>query len=383
MTFGTGGATHPSLRVVRMRRLGTDEWSGLVMLAVAVAVGGPALFGAVDPTIPRPWWIALFVVLFVALLLAIVRERSDVLRYCLFATAIVASWAVLLTAPGMGLLPVLLVITAAVSVYITPLRVGFVVIGLNTAVLAVVLVLQHRGMADAVTSIGFYLLIQVATMLSSATLVREQRLRRELSQAHVDLRAASALLSESARTAERLRISRDLHDLIGHQLTVLTLELEAAKHREGERAREHVDRANQVARDLLADVRQTVSELRTASSDLSEALRQVVRDLPDLEVSVDVAPGVQVDEEQAAALVRAVQEIATNTLRHADARELWIEVAARPPGVVLTAVDDGRGYRELVPGNGLRGLAERFEALGGGVQFDGANGFRVTATVPA
>ena len=220
-------------------------------------------------------------------------------------------------------------------------------------------------------------------MLSSATLVREQRLRRELSQAHVDLRAASALLSESARTAERLRISRDLHDLIGHQLTVLTLELEAAKHREGERAREHVDRANQVARDLLADVRQTVSELRTASSDLSEALRQVVRDLPDLEVSVDVAPGVQVDEEQAAALVRAVQEIATNTLRHADARELWIEVAARPPGVVLTAVDDGRGYRELVPGNGLRGLAERFEALGGGVQFDGANGFRVTATVPA
>ena len=58
-------------------------------------------------------------------------------------------------------------------------------------------------------------------------------------------------------------------------------------------------------------------------------------------------------------------------------------MAARPPGVVLTAVDDGRGYRELVPGNGLRGLAERFEALGGGVQFDGANGFRVTATVPA
>ncbi|MFD2025817.1 sensor histidine kinase [Promicromonospora aerolata] len=366
-----------------MRRLGTDEWSGLVMLAVAVAVGGPALFGAVDPTIPRPWWIALFVVLFVALLLAIVRERSDVLRYCLFATAIVASWAVLLTAPGMGLLPVLLVITAAVSVYITPLRVGFVVIGLNTVVLAVVLVLQHRGMADAVTSIGFYLLIQVATMLSSATLVREQRLRRELSQAHVDLRAASALLTESARTAERLRISRDLHDLIGHQLTVLTLELEAAKHREGERAREHVDRANQVARDLLTDVRLTVSELRTTSSDLSEALRQVVHDLPDLEVTVDVEPDIQVDEKQAAALVRAVQEIATNTLRHADARELWIEVAARPPGVVLTAVDDGRGYRELVPGNGLRGLTERFEALGGGVQFDGDSGFRVTATVPA
>ena len=366
-----------------MRRLGTDEWSGLVMLAVAVAVGGPALFGAVDPIIPRPLWITLFVVLFVALLLAIVRERSDPLRYAQFGTAVVASWAVLLTTPHMGLLPVLLVIIAAVSVYIVPLQVGFVVVGLNTVVLALVVVLAQRDSLDALVTLGFYLLIQVASMLSSAALVREQRLRRELSQAHIDLRAASVLLSESARTAERLRISRDLHDLIGHQLTVLTLELEAARHREGNQAREHVDRANRVARDLLADVRQTVSELRTAPSDLSEALRQVVRDLPDLDVSVDVAPDVQVDEEQAAALVRAVQEIATNTLRHAEARELWIEVAAGPPGVVLTAVDDGRGFRELAPGNGLRGLAERFEALGGGVEFDGANGFRVVARVPA
>ncbi|GAA4693584.1 Signal transduction histidine kinase [Promicromonospora umidemergens] len=383
MTFGTGQGLHRAHRVVRMRRLGTDEWSGLVMLAVAVAVGGPVLFGPVDPTIPRPWWVALFVVLFVTLLLAIVRERADLLRNCLYATAVVASWAAVLTTPHLGLLPVLLVIVAAVSVYVVPLWAGFVVVGLNTAVLAIVMAFSPRDPLDALITLGFYLLIQVASMLSSAALIREQRLRRELSQAHIDLRAASALLSESARTAERLRISRDLHDLIGHQLTVLTLELEAARHREGEQAREHVERANRVARDLLADVRLTVSELRTASSDLSETLRQVVRDLPDLEVTVDVEPDVQVDEEQAAALVRAVQEIATNTMRHADAKALWIEVAARPHGVVLTAVDDGRGYRELVPGNGLRGLAERFEALGGGVEFDGGDGFRVTARVPA
>jgi signal transduction histidine kinase len=365
-----------------MRRLGTDEWSGLVMLAVLVAVGGPALFGAVDLTIPQGWWATLFAVMIITLLGAVGRERTDRLTYVLFTTAVMASWALVLTAP-MGLLPVLLIVTAAMSVYIVPLRVGFVLVGLNTAVLFFLMAPHDRMVLDVLITIGFYVLIQVATMLSSATLIREQRLRRELSQAHLDLRAASALLTESARTAERLRISRDLHDLIGHQLTVLTLELEAAKHREGERAREHVDRANQVARDLLADVRLTVSELRTTSSDLSEALRQVVHDLPDLDVTVDVEPDIQVDEEQAVALVRAVQEIATNTMRHAAARELWIEVTARPPGVVLTAVDDGRGYRELAPGNGLRGLTERFEALGGGVQFDGANGFRVTATVPA
>jgi signal transduction histidine kinase len=366
-----------------MRRLGTDGWSGLVMLAVSVAVAGPALLGAAEPAIPRGWWTALFAVVIVALVLALFRERSDPAGYGLFTAAVVSSWTVVLTAPHMGLLPVLLVVTAAVSVYLVPLRVGFVVVGLNTAVLVLTVVLHARDSVDALITVGFYLLIQVATVLSSVTLIREQRLRRELSEAHIDLRAASALLSESARTSERLRISRDLHDLIGHQLTVLTLELEAARHREGEQARGHVDRANQVARELLADVRRTVGELRTASSDLSEALRQVVRDLPDLDVSVDVDADVQVDEERVAALVRAVQEIVTNTIRHADARELWIEVAARPPGVVLTAADDGRGFRELVPGNGLRGLTERFEALGGSVEFDGADGFRVTARVPA
>lgn len=366
-----------------MRRLGTDEWSGLAMLAVSVGVGAPVLFGAVDPVIPRGWWITLFAVLFVTLLLAVARDRSDLLTYGLFTAAVLSSWAVVLTAPQTGLLPVLLVVIAAVSVYVVPLWAGFVIAGLNTAVLAVSMFLQHRESTDALIGVGFYLFIQVATILSTATLIREQRLRRELSQAHIDLRAASALLTESARAAERLRISRDLHDLIGHQLTVLTLELEAAKHREGEQAREHVDRANRVARELLTDVRQTVNALRTASSDLAETLRQVVRDLPDLEVTVDVGADVEVDEEQAAALVRAVQEIATNTLRHAGAHELWIEVAARPHGIVLTTVDDGRGYRELVPGNGLRGLTERFEALGGGVQFDGTAGFRVTAQVPA
>ncbi|PRX96039.1 sensor histidine kinase [Allonocardiopsis opalescens] len=364
-----------------MPRFRTEEWSGLVMLVVSVAVAGPTLAGAVATTIPRGWWIVLFVA-FMAALLTAVNEFPAALRYPGLAVAVAASWALVLTAPNTGLLPVLLVLTAAISVYAAPLRVGFVIVGLNTAVIAVLMARQPEP-AEAVIMTGFYLLIQLATLLSSVSLVREQRLRRELTEAHIELRAASVLLSESTRTAERLRISRELHDLIGHQLTILTLELEAARHRGGEQAREHVDRANRVARELLGDVRATVGELRTGSPDLTDALRQVVRNLPGLEVSVDVDSRVRVGEEQTAALVRAVQEIVTNTVRHADARELWIEVSADESGTVLTAVDDGRGAREPVPGNGLRGLAERFEALGGGVAFDGAEGFRVTARVPA
>ncbi len=353
------------------------------MLAVSVLVGGPVLVGAVEAAIPRAWWIGLFAVLVAAVVVATGAGRPPRVRYAVFAVAVGAAWALVASAAHPGLLPVLLVVVAAVSVQAVPTWAGFAVIGLNTVVLAAVMARTEAAAVDVALTAGFYALIQVATLFSTLTVMREQRMRRELAEAHVELQAAGVLLSESARTAERLRISRELHDLIGHQLTVLTLELEAARHRDGERAREHVERADRVARDLLGDVRATVGEMRAESSDLATVLRRIVRDLPDLEVSIEIAPGVRAGEEQTAALVRAVQEIVTNTIRHAGARELWIDVTSDGDAVCLTAAADGHGHAEPVLGNGLRGLAERFEALGGDVRVDGRRGFRVTARVPA
>ncbi|MFF0718045.1 histidine kinase [Verrucosispora sp. NA02020] len=366
-----------------MRRFGTEEWSGIAMLVVAVGVAAPVLFGAVDTEIPRVLWIALFLLHLVALLTSLAIERAGPLRTGAFAVAVLASWAVVLALPNTGLLPVLLVLTAAVSVYLLPLKVGLVLVALNTVVIAVGLPPTALRSAEAVVVVGFYLLIQLASLLSSSTLLREQRMRRELAEAHVELQAASVLLSESARTAERLRISRELHDQIGHQLTVLTLELETARHLDGEASRTHVERADRVARELLGDVRATVGRLRTEPPDLEQALRRMARDLPGLDVSVDVSPTVRVDEEESAAFVRATQEIVTNTIRHAGARELWISVTADARGTVLEARDDGHGAPDLVLGNGLRGLRERFQALGGDIAVDGRTGFRVTARVPA
>ncbi|PZG20042.1 two-component sensor histidine kinase [Micromonospora craterilacus] len=353
------------------------------MLVVAVAVAGPGLFGAVETTIPQGWWIALFVLFMLSLLAAVAGRTSRLYRSGVFALAVVTSWAVVLSAPRAGLLPVLLVLTAAVSAYVVPIPAGLIVVGLNTLVIAILTARVAGSPTDATVVIGFYLLIQLATLLSSVTLLREQRMRRELAEAHVELQAASIRLSESARTAERLRISRELHDLIGHQLTVLTLELETARHLDGAPARAHVERADLVARELLGNVRATVGQLRTESPDLEQALRQMARDLPGLDVSIDVSPGVRVDEEKSAAFVRATQEIVTNTIRHADACELWISVTADDRVTVLDARDDGRGARNPVLGNGLRGLSERFQALGGDLTVDGADGFRVIARVPA
>ncbi|MGA3489416.1 sensor histidine kinase [Micromonosporaceae bacterium DT55] len=366
-----------------MRRLGTEEWSGLAMLVVSVAVAAPVLFGVAAPTMPRGGWIALCTLFLVALLGAITAQTSAPARYGGFAVATVSAWALVLTAPGMGLLLILLVMTAATSVYVLPLRAGFVVVALNTGVIVAVTVQVAADVTESVILAGFYLFIQLATLLSSATLIREQRMRRELAEAHVELQAASVLLSESARTAERLRISRELHDLIGHQLTVLTLELETARHVEGAGSREHLDRADRVARELLRDVRATVGQLRTEAPDLERALRAMADAAPGLAVSVEVAPRVRLDEQQSATLVRAAQEVVTNTLRHADARELWIEVTAEADSVVFRSRDDGCGARDVVLGNGLLGLRERFAELGGDITVDGRDGFRITAWVPA
>lgn len=366
-----------------MRRLGPDEWSGLAVLVLCLGVGAPVLFGAVDTAIPRGWWLGLFVLLLAAIAVSISGERPPWLRYVAFATAVVSAWLVVVSATNTGLMMVFLVVLAALSVYVVPPWIGFGVIGLNTVVLAYVAAQLEQDLTNTVILVGFYLLIQLASLLSSLAIIREQRMRRELTEAHVELQAASVLLSESARTTERLRISRDLHDLIGHQLTVLTLELEAARHRDASEALEHVDRANRVARDLLGDVRSTVGQLRTESPNLSEALHGVVRDLPGLDVSIEVAPHVQAGDEQVAALVRAVQEIVTNTIRHAEARELWIEVSQDDGVLCLSAADDGKGASDPVLGNGLEGLIERFEALGGEVTIDGQHGFQVTGRVPA
>lgn len=368
-----------------MRRIDPETWSGLAMLLVCVAVGTPTLLGATETRVPLPVWSVLFAGLLVACLAAVLwADRRPKAAWACYAAAVVLGWLTVLTAPGAGWLPILLVFTSTLSAYVAPRWTGPVVIALNTAVVAATAGLGGATLAAAGLSALLYLLIQAAALLSSLAMIREQRLRRELAEAHVELRAASVILADSARAHERLRIARELHDLIGHRLTALTLELEVAKHRDGQAARTHVERADGVARDLLRDVRTTVGQLRADAPDLRASLSAVVRDIPGLDVSLSIGDDVRPCEEVTMTLIRAVQEIVTNTIRHAGATSLRISIENTPgQGVTLTSADDGRGSPRLTLGNGLRGLLERVEAIGGDVRFDGSDGFRVTATVPA
>ncbi len=230
--------------------------------------------------------------------------------------------------------------------------------------------------ADKAFIIGFFLVVALFIFIGSVAAVREQRARDELRKLNHELRATQALLAQNTRIAERVRIARELHDLVGHHLTALTLNLEVVTHLVEGRALNHVQQAHSLAKLLLADVREVVSDMRQDDKvDLAAALRTLVEGVPAPAIHLDLpSEQVMVDPDRAQVLLRCAQEIVTNCVRHAQARNLWIRVSSAQDGLALSARDDGRGVARVHAGNGLSGMSERLLSLGGKLEIESAKG---------
>jgi signal transduction histidine kinase len=379
----------------------TDErFAAGTGLAATLVVGVAALIGAWtgerSAGLPATWWAGygVFLVAFVAdsdlLPARLVRWqasrpawlRSEVLAFVEVAAALVVWFA----APAAGWSAVLFVVSAVSVAFVHSRPVAVAVIAVQTLAVAVGNASLGLPTTDVVLSTVIYASFQAFSGLVVLSARREADSRAALAAAHADLRAASTLLAASTRDAERLRISRDLHDVVGHQLTALALELEVASHRVEGAGAEHVVRARGIAKDLLRDVRSTVGDLRTEVHGLEAALRDVVDGVPGLAVDLTVDERVPVEQVDALVVVRCVQELVTNAMRHAGARRLTVRVAVDDGGVTFDAHDDGHGARRLELGHGLTGMSERVEHRGGVISFDpgsGGRGFGVTARIPA
>jgi signal transduction histidine kinase len=357
-------------------------------LAVGVTVLLAQLVGDASWGQVRSWWWPSYVLYLVAFgwddELVGRRPRWLTDRASL-AVLVVTGIAAFLGSSDLGWTSVLLVVTAATAAYVLPARGVAGVVALQSAFISLGAVLQGFSVTQVVVSTLVYASFQGFAVLLVVGQQREAAARAELEVTHAELRAATALLATSTRDAERLRIARELHDLVGHQLAALTLELEVAAHHAHGPAAEHAGRARAIAKGLLGDVRDAVGELRAPGVGLAETLHAIVDPLPSLEVHLDVDQRVPLDQERAVAIVRCVQEVVTNTLRHAGAHQLWIEVVVAADGVRIDAHDDGVGVHRVRPGNGLTGMRERVEQLGGRLELDGGagRGFRVGAWVPA
>ena len=284
-----------------------------------------------------------------------------------------------------GLAAATLVVVAAQLFELFPQRVAVAWVATQTAVL-IALFWWIGGRVSAFTAGGAFAGFQIFAMATAALALRERAAREDLARANAELLATRSLLAENSCVAERLRISRDLHDTLGHHLTALSLQLEVASRLASGPAADRVHEAHAITRLLLSDVRDVVSRLRESSRfDLAEAIRTLAGSAGTLDIHLDVPDGVAADDPlQAHAILRCVQEIITNTSRHAAARNLWIAIERRDDGIALTARDDGRGADVVEWGNGLRGMRERFEECSGRVELSSAagRGFEVRAFMP-
>ena len=245
---------------------------------------------------------------------------------------------------------------------------------------------SHFSLEIALALSFSWLGVQVLTVLMSHAVAREAIARSELAKLNAELRATQQLLVDSSQVAERMRIARELHDLVGHHLTGLSLNLEVASHLAQGKAQAHIQTAQSVTKLLLQDVREVVSSLRGDDSfDLGRAIRTLIKDIPKPRIHLDVPEDLGIyDPGRAETILRCVQEIITNAVRHSGAQNLWIASAKTPHAVEIRARDDGRGVRQLKPGNGLTGMRERIEQVGGQLEIESAPsmGFRLRARIP-
>lgn len=223
-----------------------------------------------------------------------------------------------------------------------------------------------------------------------------QRLATELREANRRLREYAVQAEELSATRERNRIAREIHDSLGHFLTVANVQLEAARALaplDAARALEAAGKAQSFIQEGLQDVRRSVAALRSSPLDnksLAQALQELVdhtgTEPPAANLTIQGTPRLLPSPVELS-LYRAAQEGLTNARKHAQAKQVRVRLEFTSQTVAMAVADDGAGATTTADGGGfgLRGLRERAHLLGGTLKIDTAPGagFRLQFEVPA
>ncbi|MEU6411142.1 sensor histidine kinase [Microbispora sp. NPDC046933] len=362
---------------------GTDDSPSRLRRLMGMSLGLIYLFypvsEVVDGTVTgaRAVWRMGALAVFVAVYLTVVlgpRALDEHPRWTFpllgVATAMGAVFPLLFQSPSWLTLPVYLVVVYAMGL---PPRRAL----LGVAAMAALVVADGKviGADDGTV---WALVLQVVTLGVLFMSVRNTRVLV------VQLRQAQSEVARLAATEERLRIARDLHDLLGHSLSLIVLKSELAR-RLGEqgspKAAGEVADIESVARQALAQVREAVSGYRRRR--LSEEIDGARSALAAADVVLGVRTrGTPLPEDLDGLFAWAVREATTNVVRHSGATRCEIDLSYGEEGAVLEIADNGGGGA-YAPGNGLTGLGERVRAAGGDLEV-GADrrGFRVRVAVP-
>jgi len=303
------------------------------------------------------------------------------------------AWLLLVDLLAFGVTPGLPFLVTALAAVLLPARLalgfGFAQVLLNTFIYAAP---QATAWLDQFGLLSSMLALHGLAFGLGRMAAAEAEKRRWLQAVLAEQMAGEHLLAEQMRYSERMQIARELHDLMGHHLTALNLQLQlggallAREDKAG--AGQALDRAQGVAAQLLADVRESVSQQRSSQRiDLSAALQALAEGIASTRIELALGDATRdLGPRAAHALLRCVQEGVTNSVRHAGARRVQVELHGEGDEIAVSIDDDGRGapgWHDGRAGNGLSGMAERMAELGGQMRVTRTSpGFRIELRCP-
>lgn len=221
-------------------------------------------------------------------------------------------------------------------------------------------------------------LVSLALGIMGTQIYRSDMIQRQLNKSEAERK-------ELAVIAERERIARDLHDIVGHALTVVSLKSQVAHKMVGsdpDQARNELDEISTIASDALSEVRKTINDYRlsgiqSAIDDAEQALKAagIKANFQEIDIPQNLAS----EHEQALSMV--LKETVTNVIRHSHATACEIVLHNNDEQIMMTVNDNGSGF-ESQDGNGLKGIRERISSVNGILKISNKNGTRIKVSIP-
>lgn len=291
------------------------------------------------------------------------RYAPRVGKLLLFAQLFIAL--ALLTVHHGSVAPVLLVVWAGQLPEAFSRKLAIFQVLISSLTFYTIMEFAWTDTSPLITSL-IYLGFQLFALSSSFSRVSEHQARERAEFLNQQLQATRVLLAQSSRQDERMRIARDLHDILGHQLTALNLQLEILHHTVPQAQRESVAQTKALAKELLENIRAVVRDQRNSFCvDINQAVQALLAHIP--QVKLTIVGTVQLDSVRLAEqLVLCVQEGISNALRHGKATQLKLTLEQGAGLITLLLDDNGRGLLgTMAEGSGLIGMRERLRDYAG------------------
>jgi len=338
-------------------------------------------------------WKSVALVSFIVLFFNNISPKNF-LKFSLLLTAQVVLVLALIYFDKYQIIPILLVLIATqLPAHFSRLQGIFIILSINACYYFILIAAQPE---QSIFTVLIFIILQIFGFSTIEITLREQHAREKLSAINQELIATRFMLKESTKKQERLRISRDLHDVLGHQLTALALNLEITSHKVPDEHKSAAKDNLKQAKQLLDDVRNVVKEMRNEEQfDLITSIKRLFQQLPNCQFSVipdkhnagNNAGNYVEDKVKNTELAihsltlknqlfHCLQEGISNALRHGHANAFNLSFSKKDELITLELQDNGSGTSTKVNastnanrfGSGLLGMNERLKYFKGTVE---------------